>query len=106
MASERFVDDIAELSIERCLMSSISALFSRDLVDELQDEEIHEMSKESPESANERERCTTKLDVLRTGMNDLKRLDRHQKSAEGMTPSSTGVSKYNTSVLRKYGIQG
>lgn len=83
MASERFVDDIADLSIERYLMSKISALFSRDLVDELKDEEIHELSKESPESATERERYTTKLRVLRTGMDDLKRLDRHRSTAEG-----------------------
>lgn len=83
MASERFVDDIAALSIERCLMSSISALFSRDLVDDLEDKEIRELSKESAESAIERERYTTKLRVLRTGMDDLKRLDRHRSTAEG-----------------------
>lgn len=71
------MDDIACLAIETCLMSGAPFLFSRTMVDELEEAEIYNLAKESPEAAGDREGCLVKLKVLQACMSDLKNLDKH-----------------------------
>lgn len=59
-------------------MSKAPGLFSRSTIDELDDEEVHAIASESPEAAESRTRYTVKLDVLRAGLEDLKKLGRHR----------------------------
>lgn len=56
------MDDIADLAIETCLMSGVSSLFSRDMVDDLEEDEIHELAKESAEAAEDREKFSAKAE--------------------------------------------
>lgn len=57
-------------------MANLSSLFSRDMVDEMDEDEIKHLANESTETANDRERCSSKLKVLEAGMSGLKKLDR------------------------------
>lgn len=59
-------------------MSKVSSLFSRDLIEDLDDEEICELAQESPDAAESRTQHTTKLEVLQAGLEDLKKLSRHR----------------------------
>lgn len=70
------MDDIAVFAIEECLMAHLSSLFSRDMVDDMDEDEIKHLANESTETANDRERCSSKLKVLEAGMSGLKKLDR------------------------------
>lgn len=59
-------------------MAKAPGLFSRDIIDEMDDEEINEIAKESVEAAELRARYISKLGVLQAGFADLRKLDRHR----------------------------
>lgn len=75
---------MGDLAIERCVMTAVTKLFDRDMVDELEEAEISRLAEESPETSSERERNKVKLEVLRVGMDGLRALDRHQTDHTGM----------------------
>lgn len=59
-------------------MTKVEDLFSRTMIDDLDEDEISRLAAESSAAAASRSKYTTKLDVLRAGFEDLKRLNRHR----------------------------
>lgn len=78
VALKRVIDDVAVLAIEQCLMVPLKSILSRDMIDELEDEEIQDLAKESSQAISERIACSQKLKILKAGRDDLKRLDLHK----------------------------
>lgn len=78
-ASKRFIDDLADLAIERCLMSKVASLFSRNVVEDLDDAEIDELAHETANAAECRSSHSARLEDLLSGLEDLKRLNQFRK---------------------------
>jgi len=90
---KKFVDDISVLAIERCLIIKLPDLFSPQVVAGFDDAEVRSLAAESPEAAEERTRCTLKMDVLKEGMKDLRRLN--QFSTLATSPDRCRDPVYN-----------
>ncbi|CAL3966112.1 unnamed protein product, partial [Diplocarpon coronariae] len=74
VALKKLIDDVSILAIERCLIQNLPDLLSPDVIMDLTDEEVQRIAGESVESVAERGRAMHKLQVLETGMAELKRL--------------------------------
>lgn len=82
VALKTFVDDVAVLAIEQCLVKKLPSLFSPDVVFGMDDEAIHRLVAESEEAGAERSRNAEKLGILEAGLRDLRRLDKHRTVIE------------------------
>lgn len=78
VAFKTFVDSVAVLAIEQCLLQKLPSLFSPDVVLEMKDEDVSRLAAESEETSAERSRYEEKLIVLESGLSDLQRLDKHR----------------------------
>ncbi|PBP22809.1 hypothetical protein BUE80_DR006361 [Diplocarpon rosae] len=80
VALKKLIDDVSIFAIERCLIQKLPDLLSSDVILDLTDEDVQRIAGESIESVAERARTVHKLQVLETGMAELKRLKRHDPS--------------------------
>lgn len=78
VALKRVVDDFSDLAVEACLISKLPDLFSPERVDALADAKIERIAAEGEEITEERAALSEKKAVLSEGLQELKRLYRHQ----------------------------
>lgn len=66
------------LAIEHCLIRKLPSLFTPKMVYDLDDEDVNRLAAESNGASSDRARCSEKLGILETGLQDLKRLNKHR----------------------------
>lgn len=66
-----FINNIAVLAIENCLIKNLSGIFSPSLIADLSDEKLHAIAAESDEVGEERDSLRQKLRALASGKDIL-----------------------------------
>lgn len=66
-----FIDNVAILAIENCLLRPLEHIFSNQVINSMDDEEIEKLAGESQEVKEERERLSRELKKLEAGMRTL-----------------------------------
>lgn len=79
LALKEVVDNFSKLAIEACLMSRLPELFTPDIVFDLSEDTVSRITAESLEKAEERKFLTEKMEILNSGMFELKRLSKHHQ---------------------------
>lgn len=69
-----FVDNIATLAIENCLIRPLGSVFNSQRLSSLSDEQIHNLASESPEIQLERKTLEQELEKLQAGLQALNAL--------------------------------
>lgn len=85
VALKKYIDDIAVLAIEDCVVRRLSSLFDPEMVYDLSDDTIINLAAESEATGKDRANNSEKLRILQAGYQDLKRLDKHRPLNLGMT---------------------
>jgi hypothetical protein len=84
VALSRFIDDASVLAIEDCLISKLPELFEMDEFLELSDGELARLAGETDECSAERKHLEAMREILDSGLQSLKSLQKQRKFA---TPS-------------------
>ncbi|KAI1413412.1 P-loop containing nucleoside triphosphate hydrolase protein [Hypoxylon sp. FL1857] len=79
VALKQVVDDFSKLAIEACLISKLPDLFTLEIVFELSDNAVGRIAAESWETADERKFLIDKMEILSSGMAELRRLSKHHR---------------------------
>ncbi|KAF3385512.1 Interferon-induced GTP-binding protein Mx2 [Penicillium rolfsii] len=66
-----FIDNVAILAIENCLLRPLEHIFSNQVINDMDDEQIEKLAGESQEVREERERLSGELKKLEAGMRTL-----------------------------------
>ncbi|KAF7180986.1 hypothetical protein CNMCM7691_000115 [Aspergillus felis] len=66
-----FVDNVATLGIENCLLDPLQRIFTSQVVNNMDDDQIRELSMEQPYIHEERQRLGRELDKLQAGLRAL-----------------------------------
>lgn len=69
-----FVDNVAMLAIENCLLRPLEHIFTSRIVNDLSEERTQYLAAEQPGDAENRERLNEELDTLRKAKSDLNSL--------------------------------
>jgi hypothetical protein len=83
------VDNIAVLGIEFCLVEKLSEMLSSEVVMNLDDAVVQEIAGEEEDSQKERARTLKKLQILESGLQDLRRQGRHKQEGRQDLPIDT-----------------
>jgi hypothetical protein len=66
-----FVDNVATLGIENCLLDPLQRIFTSQVVNNMDDDQIRELSMEKPYIHEERQWLGSELDKLKAGLRAL-----------------------------------
>ena len=69
-----FINNIASLAIEQCLLSRLHKIFSSTTIREMNDEKLELVASESQDTRIERERVAERVKTLQKGLDTLKRI--------------------------------
>ncbi|GIK05774.1 hypothetical protein Aspvir_009887 [Aspergillus viridinutans] len=75
-----FVDNVATLGIENCLLDPLQHIFTSQVVNNMDDDQIRELSMEQPYIHEERLRLSRELDKLQAGLRPLSVLNTQKPS--------------------------
>lgn len=78
VAVNRFIDDVSTLAIEDCLIAKLSTLFRSSNILGMSEQELSHLAGETPESSLERQRLEAKRQILKTGLQSLKSLNKRR----------------------------
>lgn len=85
VAVNRFIDDVSNLAIEDCLIRKLPELFRSGNVMAMSSENISQLAGETMESAKERKRLEEKCRTLKSGLQDLKSLQKRRDIVKPIT---------------------
>lgn len=68
-----FIDNVACLAIEKCLISSLPRMLSAEDILRMDDESVRRLASESTEISDKRDSLQQTLDVLTRGLNTIRR---------------------------------
>lgn len=77
---KNLVDDVSTLAVEECLIQRLPSLLSTEAICDLTDAELQRIAGENDRAAAERAQTTEKLEILRSGLTELKRLKKYNPS--------------------------
>lgn len=66
-----FIDNVAILAIENCLLRPLEHIFSNQVINDMEDKEIEKLAGESQEVQEERDQLSGELKKLEAGMRTL-----------------------------------
>jgi hypothetical protein len=69
-----FINNVASLAVEQCLLKGLPKIFSSTIIREMGDEELEIVASESRDTRMERERVAERVKVLHQGLQTLKRV--------------------------------
>lgn len=72
------MDDVSILVLEQCLLQKLPSLFTSDMIYDISDEDIALLAGETSEAVAERVRLREKKTTLESGLQELRRLDKHR----------------------------
>lgn len=81
-----FIDNVAILAIENCLLRPLEHIFSNQVINKMDDEEIERLAGESQEVKEERERLSRELKKLEAGMRTLSTFNVDRPSSNRPSP--------------------
>ncbi|OOQ90479.1 Dynamin family protein [Penicillium brasilianum] len=81
-----FIDNVAILAIENCLLRPLEHIFSNQVINNMDDEEIEKLAGESQEVKEERERLSRELKKLEAGMRTLSTFNADRPSSNRPSP--------------------
>ncbi|KAE8376604.1 P-loop containing nucleoside triphosphate hydrolase protein [Aspergillus bertholletiae] len=77
-----FVDNIAVLAIENCLLEPLERIFTSQTVNDMEDQQIRELAEEPVHVQRDRQRLNQELDRLRAGLNTFNILSTESSSLQ------------------------
>lgn len=83
-----FVDNVAILGIENCLLDPLQRIFTSQVVNNMDDGQVRELSMEPPYIHAERERLAWELDKLQAGLRALRVFTPQKPSFSSLPPLS------------------
>ncbi|GFF54198.1 Dynamin family protein [Aspergillus udagawae] len=81
-----FVDNVATLGIENCLLDPLQRIFTSQVVNNMADDQIRELSMEQPYVNEERQRLGSELNKLQAGLQALKVFNPQKPSLSSPPP--------------------
>lgn len=97
-----FVDNVATLGIENCLLDPLQRIFTSQVVNNMDDDQIRELAMEPPYIHEERQRLGRELDKLQAGLRALSVFNT-QKPSLGNPPL---LGKLQSPCIENYSITG
>ncbi|EJT72439.1 hypothetical protein GGTG_09305 [Gaeumannomyces tritici R3-111a-1] len=96
VALKRFIDEIANLAVERQLIRHLPNLFTPEMILELTDDQVSTLAAEDDQAIAERDRCQKLLTALQKSLDDLRRLQsaridiKRPQLSRPVIPAATG----------------
>ena len=75
MAVLTFINNVASLAVEQCLLAGLHKIFSPMTIRDMDDEKLNLIAEESRDTVSERERLNERLEGLSKGLRTLKELN-------------------------------
>jgi hypothetical protein len=95
-----FVDNVATLGIENCLLDPLQRIFTSQVVNNMDDDQIRELSMEQPYVNEERQRLGSELNKLQAGLQALKVFNPQKPSLSSPPP----FGKLQCPCMKNYSI--
>jgi hypothetical protein len=95
-----FVDNVATLGIENCLLDPLQRILTSQIVNNMDDDQVRELSMEPPYIHEERQRLAKELDKLQAGL-QAPRIFNPQKPSLSSLPS---FGKLQCPCMKNYSV--
>ncbi|KAJ5940356.1 hypothetical protein N7516_000524 [Penicillium verrucosum] len=88
-----FIDNVATLGIENCLLGPLSSILTSQTVNNMEDKQVQDIATESSSVVDERERLTRELEKLQAGSRTLSRFNIRKVTTKPAVVNSTTRAK-------------
>ncbi|KAI2846347.1 hypothetical protein CBS147343_7510 [Aspergillus niger] len=93
-----FVDNVATLGIENCLLDPLQRILTSQVINNMDDDQVRELASEPSFISDERGRLASEVEKLQAGLRTLKTFNIQKPSMSG-PPSIEKLEKPSTSIL-------
>lgn len=78
-----FVDNVATLGIENCLLDPLQRILSSQVINNMHDDQVRELASEPSFTSDERDRLASEVEKLQAGLRTLKTFNIQKPSLSG-----------------------